>query len=233
MFKKIEVLEHSKHQNLRLEKIATFNFARNISRVKLSFSEMRQAARFFPIVFSKEAPGIPQALFSIEGNKNVFIDDQGKWKAPYIPFFFRMYPFTLAGIDGQEGQFALCLDPDADHFKSNMGDPLFTIEGKPVEFIEKTILESLKTYQNELQLTQALFGKLAEQEVITDREFKYRVNQEEKSIQGFQGVDMEKLKGLDDQRLAGLVKDGSMGLVYEHLNSMNNFSLLLGQHTNG
>ena len=136
MFKKIEPLEHSKHQDLRLAKTPDFKFTKNISAVKLSFSELRHASMYFPIVFLNEAPCMPQALLSLENGKNACINAQGRWKVPYIPVFFRLYPFSLAKIQEQEDKFALCLDPEADHFKSGMGDPLFTADGEPTEFIK-------------------------------------------------------------------------------------------------
>ncbi len=226
MFEKIEPLEHSKHHDLRLAKISSFAFANTISAVKLSFSELRQASRYYPIVFFKDAPCIPQALLSLEPGKNAFMDEAGNWKVPYIPAHFRLYPFILGKIQEQEDKFALCLDPDAEHFKSGMGEPLFTADGKPTEFIQN-ILKSLETYQKEIKATQVLFQSLDEKGLIVDRAFKYRVNQEEKSINGFKGVDMEKLIALDDKSIADMVKNGTMGLIHEHTNSLANFSNFL------
>ncbi|SDT84704.1 SapC family protein [Desulfobacula phenolica] len=227
MFNKIEPLEHSKHQDLRLTKTSGFTFAKDISAVKLSFSELRHASRFYPIVFLNNAPGIPQALLSLEIGKNACVDEAGNWKVPYIPAYFRLYPFTLAKIQEQEDKFALCLDPEAEHFKSGMGDPLFTADGAPTEFVQKNILNFLQVYQQELKTTQALFNALEEKELIVDKAFKYTLNQTEKSINGFKGVDMEKLTALDDKSLADMVKNGTMGLVYEHTHSLSNFSNFL------
>lgn len=226
MFEKIEPLDPSKHQNLRFSKISSFAFAGTISAIKLSFSELRQASRYYPIVFFKVAPCIPQAILSLENGKNACIDEAGNWKLPYVPAFIRFYPFTLVKVEEEEDKFVLCLDPEAEHFKSGMGEPLFTAEGKPVEFID-TVLKSMTTYQNELSATEVLFKRLDEKEVIVDRAIKYKLNQEEKSIDGFQGVDMEKLVTLDDKSLADMVKNGTMGIVHEHINSLVNFSNFL------
>ncbi len=225
MFKNIEPLEYSKHKDLRLSKVTSFAFAENISVVKLSFSELRRASRYFPIVFFKDAC-IPQALLSLENGKNTFIDGAGNWKAPYIPAYIRMYPFVLGKLADQEDKFTLCLDPEAAHFKSGMGEPLFTADGKPAELVQN-ILKSLETYQKELNATQTLFKGLDEKELIVDRTFKYRVGQKEKSIDGFKAIDMKKVLDLDDKSLADMVKNGTMGLVHEHTQSLSNFSGLL------
>lgn len=227
MFKKIEPLEHSKHQDLRLSKISDFGFAAQVSTVTLSFSELRQASRYFPIVFFKDAPCLPQAMLSLENGKNAFVDGAGNWKVPYIPIFLRLYPFIVAKIQGQEDKNVLCLDPEAAHFKSAMGDPLFTTNGEAVEFIQKNVLGSQKVYQDELKKTEILFKSLDEKGLIVDRVFKYKVVQEEKSINGFMGVDMDKLKTLDDKYLADLVRNGTMGMIHEHIGSLINFPNLL------
>ncbi|MBC2704935.1 SapC family protein [Desulfobacula sp.] len=227
MFNKIEPLEHSKHQDLRLAKIPGFNFARHTSAAKLSFSELRQASRFYPIIFHKEAPGVPRAVLSLENDKNACINKAGNWKTPYIPAYFRLYPFTLAKVKGQEDKLAFCLDPEAEHFKPGMGEPLFTADGKPAEFVQKNILNSLQVYHKELETTKALFKILEEKELIVDKTFKYTINQEEKNIKGFKGVDMKKLIALDDKSLADMVRKGTMGLVHEHINSLANFSNFL------
>lgn len=226
MFKKIEALEYSKHKDLRLAKVPGFNFAGQTSAVKLTFSELRQAARYYPIVFHKEAPGSPRAVLSLKNADNAYINKSGNWKAPYIPAYFRLYPFALAKMRENENKlaFALCLDPEAEHFKSGMGDPLFTADGEPTEFVQKNILNSLQAYHKELEATKALFNVLEEKELIVDKTFKYTLDQKEKIINGFKGVDMKKLLSLDDKTIADMVRNGTMGLIHEHLNSLKNFS---------
>ena len=232
MFEKIEPLEFSKHQDLRLSTPSTMEFARQMSMVKLSFSELRHASRFCPIIFLKDGLCVPQALLSLEEGKNAFINEAGQWTAPYIPAFLRFYPFTLAKVEAKEGQeeeFALCLDPGAEHFKSGMGEPLFTAGGQPTDFIKDTILNALTAFQKELATTEKLFAVLDEKELIVDTSFKFMAGQEEKAIDGFKGVDMEKLMAMDDAFLAGTVKNGTIGMVHEHTHSQANFSNFISQ----
>ena len=223
MFKQIEALAHSKHKDLRFSRAASFAFADTLSSVKLSFSELRPASLYYPIVFFKGGSCLPQAVLSLTPGKNDLIDGKGNWKAPYIPAFFRFYPFILATLPDQGDKLALCIDPEADHFKSGMGDPLFTADGKATEFV-RNILKSLEGYQKEIQTTENLFKGLDEQGLIVDREFKYRVGQTEKTVNGFKGVDTEKLLAMDDKQIAAFVKNGAMGMVYEHTHSLANFS---------
>ncbi len=237
MFTRPEPLDKSKHQDLRLSKVNNFNFAKQISSVHLSFSEMQQAAQYYPIIFASDGTCIPTALLSLEKGKNNYIDDQGIWKVPYLPFYFRMYPFALVKIDNKEeiekdtkeetkeDKFVLCLDPDAEHFATGQGEPLFTADGEPNEFIQG-ILKALKVYQEELAKTKILFTLLAGDNLIVDRKIEFQVNGQPKSIDGFKGVDMEKLLAMDDKIIAALVKNGTMPLIYSHLQSLSKIGAL-------
>ena len=227
MFDKIEPLENSKHQELRLSKAQGFGFAKNISAVQLTFSEMWYASRFYSIIFPANGGCIPQALLSLEAGKNLYVDDNGKWKVPYIPAYFRQYPFRLAKVAKDKDKYVLCLDPDAEHFSSGQGEPLFTADGKPNEFVQK-ILDSLKLYQQELATTENLFKNLDKKELIVEKKISFKINQEEKSIGGFKGIDMEKLIALDDKSIAEIVRTGAMGFVYEHIHSLSNITFLAG-----
>ncbi len=131
----------------------------------------------------------------------------------------------LGKVEETEGKenFVLCLDPEAEHFASGMGDPLFTADGKATDLVQK-IFKSLEIYQKELLATQALFKRLDEKELIVDRSFKLMVDKKERRIDGFKGVDIEKLTALDDKSLADMVKNGTIGQVYEHTQSLSNFS---------
>jgi len=224
MFERYEPLEYSKHKDLIFSKIPSFDFARNISAVKLTFAELRHASRFYPIVFLQSTPNIPQAILSLEDGQNNCIDASGNWRFQYIPAFLRFYPFTMAQIEGEEDKYTLCIDPDADHFKSEIiGDPMFTPDGELTEFMQDAVLNTLGSYQQELKTTGNIFKDLEDKELIIDKTFSITVNQEEKNITGFKGVDMEKLMDLDDTELAGLVRNGSFGLIHEHGNSLSNF----------
>ncbi len=225
MFTKLEPLEKTNHQELRLSKIQNFGFAGQTMAVQLSFSEIQQASQYYPIVFPADGSCIPTAIMAVTQNQNAYVDSQGKWKVPYVPFSIRMYPFALARIEGQEDQFALCIDRDAPHFASGQGDPLFTANGEPNEFVQG-ILNALNAFQQELAATSALFTGLAEKELIVDRKIGFSINGQPKKIDGFRGVDMEKLITMDDKTIAGLVKKGTLPLIYSHLQSLSKFSFL-------
>jgi len=221
----IEPLEKSKHQQLRLSKLQTFNFTKTISSVPISFSEMQPVSQFYPIILPADGNPTPMALLSIKEGTNRYVDEQGIWKVPYIPLCIRLYPFVLAKVENKEDQYALCLDRNAEHFAAGQGEPLFTADGEPNEFVQG-VFNTLKLYQQELALTKAMFTALAEKELIADRKFDFQINGQQRSIDGFKGVNMEKLLTLDDKTIADFVKNGTMPMIYIHLQSLSKFAFL-------
>ena len=221
----IEPLEKSKHQELRLSKLQAFNFAKTISSVPISFSEMLPVSQFYPIILPADGNPTPMALLSLKEGTNRYVDEQGRWKAPYIPLCIRLYPFVLAKVENKEDQHVLCLDRSAEHFAAGQGEPLFTADGEPNEFVQ-SVFNTLKLYQQELAVTKVLFTALAEKGLITDRKFDFQISAQQKSIDGFKGVDMEKLITLDDKTIADFVKNGTMSMVYSHLQSLSRFTFL-------
>ena len=214
MFKKTQALNCSRHRDLRFSLTASFAFTKNKASVALSFSELRAASQHYPIVFLKDGSGIPQALLSLEPEKNVFVDENGQWKVPYIPAFFKLYPFTMAKIETEPEKVVLCLDPEAEHFSAGMGEPLCSADGSPSQFLQDKVIGPLKQYHQELNVTRALFKPLMDKEVIVDRTIALSVNGEEKKVGGFMGVDMEKLNALEDRELAAIARSGVLGAVH-------------------
>nr|WP_319493598.1 SapC family protein [uncultured Desulfobacter sp.] len=223
-----EPLDPEKHQALRFSELSHFNFAKSLSSVPISLTELQQAANFYPIVLLGDGSPVPNVLLSIENGTHPYIDDQGKWKVPYIPLCLRLYPFLLAKSESKENgqsQYVFCLDRTADHFAGETGEPLYTESGDIRGFVTHTF-DTLKLYQQELAAVQSLLARLYEMGAITDRTLEFRVGEENKSLNGFRGVDMEKLIALDDASLAEMVKNGTMSLVYCHLQSIRHLPFL-------
>ena len=226
MFKKIEALIHSKHQNLRFTRAANYGFAENLSMVKASFAEMRQASLYYPVIFREEKPGLPTILLSLEAGSNRYLDENKMWKVPYVPTMLKLYPFTLAKMEDDPDKMVLCIDPEAPHFASGQGEPLFTADGQLADFVTG-VMKELEKYQKELAMTEAMVKRLYDNELIAPRKFRVRAGGQPHKIDGFWGVDMEKLPGLEDKILAELVRTGTLSMIYEHAHSMNKFLHLI------
>ncbi len=227
MFENLEALDKNRHQGLKFSPAANFDFARELATAPLSFNELVSAARYYPVVFPSQGAPVPQALLSLKQGENVFIDAEGKWRVPYIPVHIRRYPFILSKIR-EEDKYAVCIDPDAPHFRQEAGESLYNDQGEPGETLVK-VMDVLKTYQAEMINTERLFTALQEKGVLVDKQFNLEKNGQKSSVGGFKAVDTDKLKALDNDVLGDWVKRGMMGLVYAHLHSLDNVRALAGQ----
>ncbi|MDY0361093.1 MAG: SapC family protein [Desulforegulaceae bacterium] len=227
MFKKIEAFGSSGHQDLRFTKSDNFLFASKTNLVQLSFSEIKPASRFYPIVFPANQPELPHAILSLATGNNNYLTSEGKWTVPYIPFFIRTYPFIMIKTEDKD-KYAVCIDAEAPHFKNQYGEILFTADGKPNNFSEK-IINGLKVYLGEIENTKKLFSELAEKNLMVDKQITYGKDSDKKNIGGFKVIEMEKILALSDLEIAGLVKNGAMGLIYDHLSSLANMNMLAGK----
>jgi hypothetical protein len=89
MFTSLEALDSTRHKALRLG-TTDYAFARDLTTVPLSLSEVVPASRSYPIVFA------PQALLSLRTGGNLFVTEDGRWPdGAYVPAHVRRYPFIL------------------------------------------------------------------------------------------------------------------------------------------
>jgi hypothetical protein len=219
MFEKVEALDKNKHQDLKLSPLSSYEFARNLNMVPLSYTEIIPASKHYPIIFPAQGTMVPHALFALAQGENVFVDESGTWLAPYVPAHIRRYPFILAQT-GEEGHYAVCIDPDAPHFSTEQGDPLYTANFEPSETLSKAI-EFLKRYQQEMADTEKLFAEFADRGLLADRQFTVEQGGQKSTVGGFKAVDESRLKEVEDDKLADWLKRGLMGLVYAHLFSLD------------
>lgn len=225
MFKQIEALSSEKHQDLRYTKTNNFSFASNINLVQLSHSEIKPASRFYPIVFPQHQPQIPHAVLSFTPQKNNYLNEDGKWKVPYVPFIVRSYPFLMLKSQNDATKNVLCIDAQADHFKEEFGDILFTADEKPNDFTS-SLLNNLNIYTQEIETTKKIFEDLISKEVIVEKKISVQIDDKTEVVGGFKVIDIEKIFTLEDKEIAELVKKGIMPLIYDHLSSISSLKLL-------
>ncbi|MCP4115641.1 MAG: SapC family protein [Desulfobacteraceae bacterium] len=222
MFKKIEALSADAHQDLRFTPDNSYGFATEILNAPIGASEFQLAAQYYPIIFPVEGSS-PLALLTLNTKTNLFINNDGSWKVPYVPAHIRRYPFILANNEKETSKenFVVCIDIEAPHFSDDQGDPMFTADGTPADITQNAI-NFLKQFQNEMQATQAACRELEEQNVLVERRITLEKDGNKSSVGGFRCVDMEKLNKLDDAVLAKWVRNGLMGLIYTHVRSLAN-----------
>lgn len=231
MFDTLEALDSAKHKDLRFKPASDFGFAAGLASSPLSASEVVAASKCFPVVFSTDGPLLPLAMLSVKEGVNSFVDDAGKWLAPYVPAHVRRYPFILGNTDTPDN-FTIMFVPGAPHFADPDGEAMFTADGERGPTLEKAV-DFLTAFQQEIAATEKMLAPLAEAGVLTVQRLELAdFEGKTASIEGVRAVDREKLTALDDKTLAGWVRDGLMIVIDAHLASLNNFiALAAGQGT--
>jgi len=225
MFNKMEPLDKKKHARLKLKPVDGFSFASKMNYSLLGRSEVAEASKSFPIVFpekdSKSQFLLPMALMSFDRQDNVFVSDDGKWTADYIPNHIKRYPFILTAIPEKEKQFAVMIDMDSPRLNEEEGIPLFNDKGEPEEAVLQ-IKKFLGNFQTDIEKTHGLISLLEVNDLLVSKQFKIAQGDKKVALRGFRVVDTEKLAKLDDVVLAKWVRNGLMGIVYAHLSSLTN-----------
>lgn len=218
------------HKSVKIAPVTSYNYAKGLNSVVVVGQEFLEAAKFFPVVFTKTKDGeiIPVALLGLRNKENLFIDSEGKWKeGVYVPAFFRRYPFILASNVGQDGSFAVCVDSSYEGFGKSEGMALFDSKGNQTDEF-KRVVEFLKTYQAQHQATNEMIKLLKEYELFRDVSANITLPKGEKlGFGGLMMVDENKMLALEDESALELFRKGYLSWIYAHLYSLSNFRPLM------
>jgi hypothetical protein len=218
------------HKSIKVAPVTNFGFAKSLNSVLTLGQEFLEAAKFFPVVFTKTASEeiIPVSILGLRNDENLFVDGKGNWRdGAYVPAFFRRYPFILANNVGQDGSFAVCVDSGYEGYGKKSGMALFDENGgQTAEFTR--VIDFLRNYQTQFEVTKNLVRLLTEYNLFKDFSANITLPAGEKL--GFAGllmVDEEKIFGLEDDQILNLVRIGYMAWIYAHLYSLSNFRSLM------
>lgn len=218
-----------RHLKWSVETGANFAFARHTNAVPLMAVEFPSAAPEYAVVFAgaADAPILPVAILGIEDKQNLYITDDGGWKARYVPAFVRRYPFIFAASEDGKA-FTLCIDEGfAGCNQEGRGEKLFEAKGKRSKYMDG-ILKFLQEYQLQHQRTQGFCQRLSELKLLEPMQANVALKSGEKlSLAGFNVVNRDKLKELSGSQLKKLVASGELELIYMHLHSLRNFGSML------
>lgn len=230
-YKKIVPLNKEQHKSLFIEPIESYAFSKDTNSLYIAAVEFPRVVSEYPIVFGKDKDGtvFPVVLLGLKTNQNLYVDSAGAWKANYIPAYARRYPFILANPGNDtKGQFTVCIDENYSGFNTaKEGQCLFDEKGNESAILKQAV-DFLKDYQAHVELTTAFCNNLVTLELLEPMQANIKMQSGENySIGGFQCVSREKLKNLSAKKLAELVKSDQMELIFAHLLSLNNVSVLM------
>lgn len=220
-------VSNGRHGKASVEVGNQYGFTRHVNSIPLMAVEFPQAEPEYAIVFAANSGTvIPVVILGARQNENLYLSDEGQWRASYIPAFVRRYPFVFStSEDGQT--FTLCVDEAFQGLNyQGRGQALFDAEGKPSPYVSN-VLNFLQEYRAQFMRTETFCKKLIELDLLEPMQAQFTLADGEKmSISGFSVVSRAKLKALGDDKLGELARSDELELVYLHLQSMRNFNSL-------
>lgn len=188
--------------------------------------ELHTATINLPLCF---VPGGEQfnlvALTSLGSDRNIFVDNDGRWLGAYKPAIIRSYPFTMMPTEN-EGQLVLCFDESSELITSDAKDhAFFNDDGTPAEVIDG-IMHFLGRVEKSRVETAKMATLLNELNLLVPWKLKVRLDSGEREIKGLYKVDEDALIALDDEQFLRLRHGNTLQLAYCQLISMQNTQLL-------
>jgi hypothetical protein len=223
-------IDRSLHKDWALNPIQDAGFSRNAHAVLLLGSEFVEASREYAIVFVRNGEQVmPVVMLGLREGENLFVGDNGKWDARYLPAYVRRYPFTFAEIPG--GQGLLSLDsayPGLDK-EGKEGQRLFNEDGSDTDLI-KNMLNFAQGFQDDYVRTGQVCAELDKLGLFNDMNIEATLTSGGRfNIGGFLVIDEQKLLALESQEVMSLFKSGIMGTIYAHMISLGNANQLINR----
>ncbi len=226
-YKEAVPVSKEQHANLSIDITQNYSFAGGVNSVPLTATEFPFAARDYVIVFAGPDIPMPAAILGIQQDKNLFVSDDGQWQGRYIPAFIRRYPFVFSSNE-DASTFTLCVDKEFRGLNEDgRGERLFTEAGENSTYLER-MLNFLQEYQAHFQRTQAFCKQLKDLDLLESMQAHISMpSGSQQSLTGFQVINRDRLKALDGDKLAELAQTDALELAYLHLQSLNNFSVMV------
>lgn len=217
----------TQHKDLYVKSGADYGFARNVNSVPLTAAEFPLAAPEYPIVFAgNDDTVMPVVILGAQRDQNLYVDEDGSWRAKYIPAFVRRYPFVFAqSPDGKS--LTLCIDEEFSGCnREGRGERLFDSENARTAYLEQ-VLNFQRAYQVQHQRTQALCKRLVELGLLQPVQAQLSpASGERRVLSGLRVIDRNKLKELDAETVHNMLRRDELELIYLHLHSLANLRVI-------
>lgn len=223
---KIAPITPQAHGKTKVKPLSDFSIYKERHMSPLTVHEFTRAASCFPIVFIKNPESEDYkvvAMFSVMPNHNVFVTEDGKWTANFVPQSMARVPFYVSSDDEP----VICIDENDARVSEDEGQALFDEAGEKTEYFAK-IIESIQNLMNQDGMTQVFVKKLVDMDLLQSSSLTIsKKDGSKQEINGIHIVDEAKFKALDDEKVLELNKLGYLGLVYVHLTSLGQTQNLL------
>ncbi|MFQ3198951.1 MAG: hypothetical protein ACI8R9_000116 [Paraglaciecola sp.] len=218
-------LDKEKHKDLKIKLQHDFAHAKDAHIAAASIREYAQLASVMPIVFVKDPKSDSfhtVVMLGTEKGTNLFVQD-GKWQVHCLPLNIQRYPFDVRPDGDKLGVF---IDENSDLI-SDEGEPVFTEEGTPSQFLENR-QQLLSELANSEMATQRFIKQLVEFDLLEPIELMVNyVDGQKRNVTGMHGISEKRLQDLSDDKILTLHKSGFLGAAYAVLMSLGQLNRLV------
>lgn len=192
-------------------------------------AEIPDIAAAFPIAFREDDCGVkPVAILSMNDHgKNLFVSEEGHWRANYIPSILRCHPFLAEPADTTGNllcsEFTLLVNESTGLVSMNgSGTPFFTCDGllspelqEVQRFFQRFHAQRLAAlHACKLMAELGVFTRLSENEAVSLPD-------------GLLGVNFHHVDQLPPAHVALLLSCGAMQLIFAHKISLSHIGWLI------
>ena len=221
------------------------SFAATDTSCPIVLEEMQLVLAGLPIAFVRRKSGEFElvALTGLYALENLLLSEEGRWRIPYVPSWYRGYPFIAGVTSGGEVQdrIALCFDHASGRYREEPEpaqgeDRFFDAEGNLRPVLSRLTTFFTKRHKSRKR-TLAAIECLAEADVLQPWEWSFENPVPEKPLRGgFWTVDRERLQNISEGKLRELLETRAMEMAYLQLASrprmavLRHFALLSAQN---
>ncbi len=196
-----------------------FAFAKEMQVVPIALSELSKLLPHYCIAFVKDEEGYQAVvLLGLGEQKNVYLNNENKWLAAYVPENLRPYPFILGDTD--DNKKVLCINDS--HLCEEGEHRLFEENGDLTKEIAE-VLELLNQSVLNNEANRNACKLLDDAGLIVDWELTVKMSDTDENfkIQGLFKLDEQKLNQLEPKVFGELRGSGGLLLAYGHLFSLS------------
>ena len=224
----IALLNNVDHHDLRAITRHGAEFGEAVNQVLVFPTEFEEAQRDYPIVFRRDAEGAlrPVALLGLSRDENLFLDDEGGWRARYVPALFERGPFSIAAPDSAEGEPMIRIDLDHPRVSRSEGTPIFLPQGGKSPYLERItgVLRAIYLGHHLLEPMVAAFEGAG---LLLEVNLEVRAGEAEvQAIAGVSTIDRARLAALSADELAELHQGGFLQAAFLAAASLSNVQRL-------
>lgn len=226
---KWHALTKSDYANAGYAKYGDYKHAQTDAVAPLLMAELSHALPYYAIGFvaipGQESESQRYQLVLIQALQpglNLYVNQEGKWLAPYVPSYYRSYPFRLIANAAKDNELTLCFDQESGliHQPAEQSDVRFFDDAGELSQPMKAVVDFLQQRVQNEALTQSLVNQLSDAGLVETWNIEVKSAQDDDKTQPVQGIfriNEQALKQLEPGLLAELAQSGALGLAYAQL----------------